>query len=394
MIALEEFSELLGVLYSIPLRQNGWEHFLDLLCEHTGSMNGILLCANHRFQASVQAQGGKLWDPELVRAFETEYVGNDPLRPAVVRAGNAGVTEGDSLLPYESLWASDMYRHLVEPCGGRYPTHMLLTVTLRRLEVICFWRTAEEGEMTPDGRRLLELLLPHVRQALNIRYALGVVEARAHSAEAMADASRTAVFLLSEQGELMHRNRAAKLILADGDGLVLHNGALTASNSRMRVPLRNLLLDACQPGGFFAGPNDGVRASASVGRALSLERGAGRLPLHLLASPAPQTPGGDGRAVLLLVTDPENPVDLSDEMMRAYYGFTAAETEIANGLLTGYSVEEIAALRRVTVGTVRYQMRSLFAKTGAGRQSDLVRMLLALPQSTSQGAGGMLGLDT
>jgi len=52
---------------------------------------------------------------------------------------------------------------------------------------------------------------------------------------------------------------------------------------------------------------------------------------------------------------------------------------VANGLLTGYSLEEIAALRRVSIGTVRQQVKAMLGKSGTSRQSDLVRLLLNLP---------------
>ncbi len=79
---------------------------------------------------------------------------------------------------------------------------------------------------------------------------------------------------------------------------------------------------------------------------------------------------GEPRTVptlLLLVTDPDRPVHLRDDLMRSQYALTRAETEVANGLLTGYSLEEIAALRHVSVGTARDQLKSIFGKTGTKR---------------------------
>jgi DNA-binding NarL/FixJ family response regulator len=85
--------------------------------------------------------------------------------------------------------------------------------------------------------------------------------------------------------------------------------------------------------------------------------------------------------VLVLVTDPEREVSFPDTVLRELYGLTTAETEIANGLLTGFSVEEIAQLRRVSVATVRSQLKPLLGKTGTRRQADLVRVLSTLPRT-------------
>ena len=104
----------------------------------------------------------------------------------------------------------------------------------------------------------------------------------------------------------------------------------------------------------------------------------GRRALQLLASPV----SGPGIAtVLLLATDPEEPVILRDDALREHYRFTAAETEVANGLLTGYSLDEIAALRKVKIGTIRDQIKSMLSKTGTSRQMEMVKLLLTLPRA-------------
>ena len=50
-------------------------------------------------------------------------------------------------------------------------------------------------------------------------------------------------------------------------------------------------------------------------------------------------------------------------------------------MLTGCSLEEIAVLRKVSIGTIRSQMKSLFGKTGVNRQGELIRLLMTLPRT-------------
>ena len=103
-------------------------------------------------------------------------------------------------------------------------------------------------------------------------------------------------------------------------------------------------------------------------------------PLQLLASPLPSVHRNRCNADLVpLVTDPERPLNFPDDVLRALY----AETEVANGLLTAYTLEEIASLRHVSVGTVRHQLKSILSKTGTSRQSDLVRLLMTLSSAAS-----------
>ncbi len=75
---------------------------------------------------------------------------------------------------------------------------------------------------------------------------------------------------------------------------------------------------------------------------------------------------------------PDKPVILRDDSLKEHIAPTTAETEVANGLLAGYSLEEIAAVRKVKIGTVRDQINSMVAKTSASRQTDMVTLMLTL----------------
>lgn len=368
MISVESFSELLAILYSAPLHPEHWERFLDLLCEHTQSRSSFLLCADSRQNLSVRAQGGVRHDAAALAEYAANYAGRDPFMLPLIRSGRIGVVDCEELLSRKALEESDMYRYLNAPRGYRYPGLVALTYTLRRFEVISFWRSGDEGYLDADSVRLLELLVPHIQSAMEIRQALGTAEARAEGAEAMADASATPAFLLGGDGEMLHANAAARGLLQEGDGLVVKEGSLHAAKSTMRKPLRALLQAAYAGSGSL-----GFR----LAKPLSLERPSGRRPLQLLASPAP----GDGtNGILLLATDPEKPIVLRDDVLREHYRLTKAETEVANGLLTGYSLEEIAALRKVRIGTVRDQVKTMLSKTKTAKQTEMVRLLLTLPR--------------
>ena len=237
-------------------------------------------------------------------------------------------------------------------------------------------RTPRQGRISEDCTRLLNLLLPHVRKALEIRHVLGIARQRLAGAEAMADASATPTFLLTRTGRLLHLNVAGRTLLEQGDALTVRDGALTATHAGCREPLRRLFHDAALPDC----PNWPSSTFDKPAHAFSLERSSGLQPLQLLASPLPPGNRQHSKAdLVLLVTDPGQPVNYPDGVLRALYGLTPAETEIANGLLTGYTLEEIAGLRKVSVGTARQQLKSIMTKTSVRRQSDLVKLLMTLP---------------
>jgi DNA-binding CsgD family transcriptional regulator len=189
----------------------------------------------------------------------------------------------------------------------------------------------------------------------------------------MADASSTATFLLTRQGHVVHSNATAGELLSDGRSLMIQEGVLVAKEPQSGESL-NAFLGKTALSPFSM-------ASHIPAYALSLQRNHARHPLHLLAIPLSPTQGSrTGADILLLVTDPEEITRFPDSILRALYDLTPSETEVANGLLMGCSLEEIASLRRVALGTVRMQVKSLLGKTETTRQSELIRLLTTLPQ--------------
>src|SRR3954453_472413 len=86
----------------------------------------------------------------------------------------------------------------------------------------------------------------------------------------------------------------------------------------------------------------------------------------------------DGAALVVLLVDPEDCPDLSQSLLQQVFGLTKSEARLASGLLCGQSLEEIAAANDVSLGTVRSQIKTVFAKTHTHRQAELVGLLTRL----------------
>jgi DNA-binding CsgD family transcriptional regulator len=229
--------------------------------------------------------------------------------------------------------------------------------------------------LEPHQRELLELLLPHLQNAVRIRQTLGDAETRALNAEAALDASAAGSVLLDAQGRILHINRAAQQMALAEDAFRIHINRIVPVAPGVRAAFENLVATAAST------LHDAV--SLDPGGALSLPRRGGKPPLNLLVAPLrlPQQHRAAVR-VLLLLTDPAQTVTFPDTVLRSLYALTPAETEIATGLLTGLSLAEIARLRKVSLATVRTQMNAVLAKTNTERQAELVSLLANLPRTS------------
>jgi len=172
-------------------------------------------------------------------------------------------------------------------------------------------------------------------------------------------------------GRLLWWNRYASELFDARDGLWLEAGSLRTSLPEEGERVSALIRHAAAPRAILP-PGQG---------AMSITRPSLRRSYAVLVSPVARTMEGSGQALAaVLITDPER--DLSadaHERLGRQFGLTPAEARVAALLLQGRSVETAADHLAVSVATARTHVRSLLQKTGAARQSELVRILLTGP---------------
>jgi DNA-binding CsgD family transcriptional regulator len=63
--------------------------------------------------------------------------------------------------------------------------------------------------------------------------------------------------------------------------------------------------------------------------------------------------------------------------LRQAFNLTKSEADVVLGLARGGRARDIAAMRGVSIGTLRSQLRSIFLKTNTRRQSELLLLILS-----------------
>lgn len=164
------------------------------------------------------------------------------------------------------------------------------------------------------------------------------------------------ILLLDASGAVLHANHRARRMLGADQALQLLGEQLRARDPRDVAPLYDAL-------------------SAAAGRGLRklLQLGSG--PGRLLAA---LVPVDTGVAALMLARD-HVCEDLSIECFARSHGLTAAETRVLAALARGERPTVIATACGVKLSTVRTQIGSIRAKTGAESITVLVRRVAALP---------------
>lgn len=231
------------------------------------------------------------------------------------------------------------------------------------LWAVALQRTIDQGPFTSEEKEHLA--------RVSSRLSTGAAIARAMSANAASGAldafemSGKAVVLINRQGKLFKANRAAERLLVDDIRIV--EGQLTANDPQAIAALNRALQ------GLMWRPTGGLSAPIALPR-------ASRRPL--LAYPARLSDStanalADCQAMIILV-DPEIATRTPEANLRTAFRLTEAEARLAARLAHGESLENAADHFGIGKETARSQLKSIFSKTGAHRQGELVALVARL----------------
>jgi DNA-binding CsgD family transcriptional regulator len=78
----------------------------------------------------------------------------------------------------------------------------------------------------------------------------------------------------------------------------------------------------------------------------------------------------------VFISDPEHQESTSQQVLGELFGLTPAEANLAIKLTRGMSLAQLSGEQNISQHTARAQLKAVFAKTGATRQAELVRLVL------------------
>ncbi len=237
---------------------------------------------------------------------------------------------------------------------------------------LALYRPERTSNFDEGERRVLLALLPHLRRAMQLGHRLELDGMR--DAAAALDAMPTGAVVVDETLRVLHANRAAQRIVRGGGPMLRREGA-TLRLGAQRLADANRLATLVRR----------VALAGADGGALSLQRGGAEGAVAALVMPLPallRSPlgaGARGRRALVLLRDAAAPLAVDPALLGDLYGLTRAEAAVALDIADGRTAEQVAHARDVSVHTVRMQLRSAIAKTGAGSARMLARLIARLP---------------
>ncbi len=278
----------------------------------------------------------------------------------------------------DAFVASDpFYQEFLIPYGGRYASGTKLLQEGPVSVILGIHRGYGSAKLTQSEIEVCQRLARHLAAALKQHHVyLQRQQANGLGAELLSKIN-TPVALIDEERRLLSVNPAARQFFEGSTTLVESDGRLYCrrkeSDNALFIALRDLQLTSSGA----APPITTDKIFLQV-RSAANDEPVG-LCLYALRPEATLHAFGERSLAMLMIYDPHQKLRLDPFIVAACFDLSPGEARVAVALAEGMSAEEIAKKHRVSMSTVRTQLKAVFAKTGVSRQAELVSILARLP---------------
>jgi DNA-binding CsgD family transcriptional regulator len=362
--------KLVGMTYDAALDEHKWGAFLEAFTYAVGGKSAILRSVDYQIgKASFNASYG--FDPEMQKSYANYYVNLDYFstffKTVPLNTVESNENSGYAVSPSEQK-KTEFYNDYMRPAGSEYAMGTTLIRDGNHMVQFAAQRGKSSIGFDAEQMNLMSLLSSHVSRAVQVHRKISNVTVEKGWALGALDQLRMSVILTNASGTPLFANRAAEQMLTKGDGINTHQGKLILSNPSDTTRLYKLIDDAAKgaPGTTQGGD---MRISLPNGEFL-----------HCMVMPIPLeftarwNIGLASGCVAVFLSKP-GALQLSPQRLAEQYGLTPAEGRLAAKLTALRSVEQASDDLCISTHTVRSQLKSIFAKTGAKSQSELIILL-------------------
>lgn len=356
----EACAGVVAMIRAAALDPERWPDALDAIARHLDARFAALM-----FEDRVSALLELKHSTRAEKAWIVEYLRNhrklDPVKAlALSEIGVGEAFSSREFLSPEQFRRSGAFERWMAPHGL---VDVLGAVLHRSDTGVCIFvafRDARAGQVDVAAKARLNALLPDL--ALAIAGAPPPLDAGAALTE-LFDGLTAPILIVDAAKRVVYANRSGGDMLAEGDALSVSGGALIVRDARARDTFEHALRSGAGPEAL----------------AIMLRRGQARCcVMHLLSL----TGGKVALFVRRLALDQIDGTGVASGL----YGLTAREGSVLLAIAEVGGVPATARALGLSEGTVKGYLKSIFQKTGATRQADLVKLVLALESPFRAGA--------
>lgn len=305
-------------------------------------------------------------------AYNDYYAAINPIMPACEKLFTSDeVFISHWSVPDSALEKTEFYNDFFLPYDMHYSMGLQIDLPNLPSARLSCQRPKAMGAFDQTDSLIFQTLQPHLRRALLLHHRIHQLEANTLGLQTALDRHDHAILGIDSTGKICLSNPTAIKLLTSGGCLRIAAGrllcTLTKENAALQQVLSAQILGASMP--------------AATQGTISLPREKGP-PLQVTIMPMNKTLTGKSTPLSALVFISDTSVASSRaSLLRQLYRVTPSEARVADLLLQGLDTAEIASKSRLTLDTVRLQVKRLLSKTGTRRQAELIRLMAALPSA-------------
>lgn len=363
-------NDVVESLYDAALGHRTWG---DASRSLVSSLDGLTLnlTVHHRKSPTVEVITNVGASPGDLRLYTEHFAQHDLWAIGAVEQrlfGRAMI--GSQVVEDRVLERSLIYNEFLRPQKIHHLAGAILPLDDGHFAVVGIHRPRDARAYEPKDIHRLELLLPHLQRALEIRQRLRQAEAINQSGTAAFDRLSLGVILMGPTGKLLHVNTAADAILRAGDGLMRVPDGIRAMAKADDKRLQELITGARKTSGSMT-------ATLVPGGHVRVSRPSGRQAYAVMLAPVGPS-GGGGKsiaAVLVFLSDPGQELVSDLAILKELFDFPPSEARLVLALLNGIAPPDFARQAGLSYHTIRTLLARAMDRTNTRSQLELVLLV-------------------
>lgn len=346
-------------LYQCPSEPSRWQFALDNLCGALGVRSAVV----QRFRRS-PTHLQQLWTvrdsfSNAHARMHDHYVNNAENPRYDIRLINPQmhnrIMRDKDRFPSLNTAEIEGFRHRLGEAKLGDSIGAIHKISDNEVIAIIVHRDANDSRrLAVKEEQLLLNLLPHIAQASELSWQFSQSNARLAQMQSIADQLRVGIIQLDGDQRIEWANSSALDFLVRSPNLMIVEDVMRGTSPQDRRKLAAIL-----------------SPDADSGNGVVIFGNGHAEELQLMRLPS----AGRDDKMTLIVTAPRRVPIAPIETIANILQITLAEARVSEAVLSGSTVKAYAESRGLSEGSVRNQLKQVFAKTGFARQSDLVSYL-------------------
>jgi DNA-binding CsgD family transcriptional regulator len=368
----ESFLTVIDSFYAAALEPMRWSEAAAHTANLFASESTTIQVRQGEFSNIALRASTANYDEAAQQAYTDYFHKLDPFANGWRAMGTSGIFAGHELVDLEAFRKSEIYNDYCSRLGIFHNLGAGIDLGSGTTLLVGIHRPIGRGDFAAGDRHLLGLVLPHLSRAAQVHSLLVTADLERCLGYRVLKTLSVSAIAVDRRCRVVLANDAAEEMLQVGDGLQSKRGQLTTYDPRQAEQLQQAVCHAAAAADGTVTPPDGV---------LWVRRRSGQ-PLSVLVAPLQQKGGpysSVAASAIIFANDPSSRRSPAIAALAKLYRLTSAEARLLKALLQGEKIAKYAERRGLSINTANTQLKRIFEKTGAHRQSDLMRQVSSDP---------------